>query len=57
MQTHENDLPQARIDLVRSRIRARQPAGPAPSRIDQILAAISLVLGGSLAAMAALTLR
>jgi hypothetical protein len=57
MQTRGIDLPQARIDLVRSRIRLRHPDAPGPTRLDHLLAGISLVLGASLVALAALTLR
>jgi hypothetical protein len=53
MQTHETDLLPERIDPVRSRIAAPRPG---ISRVDQVLAAVSLVLGASVAAIAALTL-
>jgi hypothetical protein len=53
MQTHETDLLPERIDLVRSRIPAPRPGS---SRLDQVLTAVSLMLGASVAAMAALTL-
>jgi hypothetical protein len=53
MQTRETDLLPERIDLVQSRIAAPRPG---TSRLDEVLAAVSLVLGASVAAMAALTL-
>jgi hypothetical protein len=53
MQTHEDDLLLERIDFVRSRVPAPPPG---MSRLDQVLAAVSLVMGASVAAMAALTL-
>jgi hypothetical protein len=53
MQTHEDDRLLERIDLVRSRIPTPRSA---ISRLDRVLAGVSLVMGAGVAAMAALTL-
>ncbi|CAH0236038.1 hypothetical protein [Roseomonas sp. CECT 9278] len=53
MQTHDDEPVAERIARLRSRIPAPKPG---PSRIDQVLAAVSLVMGASLAATAGLAL-